>query len=100
MPARIPPRRERSIEAACVRYAKSKGCIVLKLRPPPRGVPDRLFLLPKGRVWFVEFKRPDGRMTGSQMALYLRLSSERYHIDVCRTVEHFRQALDQRLKAR
>lgn len=53
--------RERTIEAKCGRLAKARGCLFLKMDPRRHiGVVDRLVVLPNGRVWWVEFKRPGG----------------------------------------
>jgi len=50
--------REKQVETACVKYAKSKGIVSRKLRyVGVSGAPDRLFL-GDGIMWFVEFKAP------------------------------------------
>lgn len=49
---------EKVIEQKVCDYAKSRGCLVYKFTSPARrSVPDRLFIAPGGRVWFIEFKR-------------------------------------------
>ncbi len=49
---------EKEIEAHIVTYAKSKGILVYKFTSPSkRSVPDRIFVLPGGRVFFMELKR-------------------------------------------
>ena len=50
---------ERHIESALVKQAKAVGGLCVKLIPCGlAGLPDRLVLLPGGRVLFVELKRP------------------------------------------
>ena len=50
--------RESEIESEVVKYAKKKGCIVIKLNGPnDRGKPDRAFFY-LGRVFVIEFKAP------------------------------------------
>jgi len=50
---------ERKIELALVKQVKAGGGIALKfISPGIAGVPDRLVLLPGGRVLFVELKAP------------------------------------------
>ena len=52
---------EKDIERALVGAVKRHGGMCLKwVCPGWAGVPDRLVLLPGGRVMFVELKRPKG----------------------------------------
>lgn len=54
--------REKTIEEKLVKITRSMGGLVLKFSSPGfDGVPDRLVLLPKGRIAFVEMKAP-GKM--------------------------------------
>lgn len=50
---------ERDIERKLVRAAKSKGGLAVKFTSPGfAGMPDRLLLLPRGKLAFVEVKAP------------------------------------------
>ena len=50
--------RESTIEKAVCAYAKSQGCLVMKLAGPnQKGQPDRMFIR-NGKVLFIEFKAP------------------------------------------
>jgi hypothetical protein len=52
---------ERDIERALVGMVKSHGGMALKwVCPGWAGVPDRIVLLPGGKIIFVELKRPKG----------------------------------------
>ena len=52
---------EKDIEAKLVKMVKQTGGLCLKwVCPGWSGVPDRIVLLPGGRVIFVEMKRPKG----------------------------------------
>nr|DAI44327.1 MAG TPA: Nuclease [Bacteriophage sp.] len=52
---------ERDIERALVGLVKSHGGMALKwVCPGWAGVPDRIVLLPGGKIIFVELKRPKG----------------------------------------
>ena len=52
---------ERDIERALVGMIKRHGGLCLKwVCPGWAGVPDRIVLLPGGRIVFVELKRPEG----------------------------------------
>ena len=54
--------REKTIEAKLVKDVRSMDGLALKFSSPGfDGVPDRLILLPKGRIAFVELKAP-GKM--------------------------------------
>ena len=62
--------RERDIERKFVIETKKKGGMALKLiSPGMNGVPDRLVLLPGGRMSFVEVKAPGGKMRSLQIKL-------------------------------
>ena len=52
---------EKEIEAKLVKLVKQTGGLCLKwVCPGWAGVPDRIVLLPGGRIVFVELKRPKG----------------------------------------
>lgn len=58
----VPPEeemKEKTVEASLVKEVKKAGGICLKfISPGWNGVPDRIVLLPGGRMAFVEVKRP------------------------------------------
>lgn len=61
--------REAGTERKIVSAIKSKGGLCLKwVSPGFTGVPDRIAVLPGGRVLFIEVKRPDhkGRLAERQ----------------------------------
>lgn len=66
--------RESRIEALLVRKIKQAGGWALKLVSPSNdGVPDRLVLLPGGRVIFVELKTETGALSPLQEFVHGRL---------------------------
>ena len=55
--------REKEIEAALVKAAKKRNGMALKfISPGMSGVPDRLVLLPDGKLGFIELKAPGKKM--------------------------------------
>ena len=62
---------ERRIEQHLVRRAKEAGGVAWKwVSPGETGVPDRIVILPGGRVVFVECKSPSGRLSVKQQWLH------------------------------
>ena len=58
---------EADVEEALRLGVEALGGLCLKLNPLWYiGIPDRLVLLPGGRVIFVELKKPDGKLHGKQ----------------------------------
>lgn len=62
------PLSEKQIEQKLVEVVRGKGGRALKFVSPGfAGVPDRIVLLPGGRMAFVELKAPDQKMRPLQM---------------------------------
>ncbi len=52
---------EEAVEDRLVREVEKRGGKAYKLESPgTKGIPDRLVILPGGRIYFVECKRPKG----------------------------------------
>jgi hypothetical protein len=67
---------ESAVERRFVRYMKQSEdlCLCLKFTcQGSTGWPDRMVLLPKGRVVFVEFKRPGGKLRPLQKERHRQL---------------------------
>lgn len=68
---------EKQIEKAVCDYAKEKGILVYKFSSPGRAaVPDRMFILPGGRMFMMEFKAPGKKPTIPQTREHNRLLSQ------------------------
>lgn len=60
--------REKQVEQALVKAVKAKGGICPKLTSPGlAGVPDRLVLMPNGKLGFVEVKAPGKKPRSLQL---------------------------------
>ena len=58
---------EKQIEKWMKRQVEQMGGLFLKFVSPSNdGVPDRIVLLPGGKIWFVELKTEDGRVSKIQ----------------------------------
>lgn len=67
-------RREGHIEQWLGNKVRQLGCLYYKfVSPGNAGVPDRLLVLPDGRVWFVELKDEHGKLSPQQIRQGCRL---------------------------
>lgn len=58
---------EKDIEDWLNKQVERMGGLAYKFTSPGNpGVPDRIYILPNGRVWFVELKQQLGRVAGIQ----------------------------------
>ena len=66
--------RERDVEKWLLRKLIDRKCLFLKwVCPGNDGVPDRILIMPGGRICFVELKTETGNMTGLQIFWQKRL---------------------------
>lgn len=86
---------EKQIEAKVCEYAKTKNVLVYKFTSPARAaVPDRLFIRPDGRMWFVEFKRHGAKPTEAQEREHHRLRQHKVNVFVIDNVEEGKTMID------
>lgn len=68
---------EKDIEKRLVRLLEAKGCLAYKfVSPNCRGVPDRLFICPRGMVFFVELKTKRGKLSELQYHQLIKLDGQ------------------------
>lgn len=68
---------ERDIERQVCEFARFRNLLVYKFTSPARAaVPDRVFILPNGKVFFIEFKRPGAKATPAQAREHERLMKQ------------------------
>ena len=64
---------ERDIERSLINMVRIHGGMCLKwVCPGWAGVPDRIILMPGGRVIFVELKRPKGGVLSSRQVWWMK----------------------------
>lgn len=63
------------------------GGMVIKMAPTVVGVPDRMVLLPGGRVFLVELKAERGVLSAAQREWHLRARRLGTHVVVLRGLE-------------
>jgi len=72
---------EKQIEAKVCEYARERGLLVYKFTSPARAaVPDRLFILPSGKIFLVEFKREGQKPTPAQEREHHRLRQHKVSV--------------------
>lgn len=72
---------ERTIEKFVTKYAENKGFLTFKFTSPAhRGVPDRMFITPSGKIFFLEFKQKGRKPTKLQD--YIFNNMRQYHLQV------------------
>ena len=86
---------ERDIERAACLYAKSKGVLCYKFTSPAKsGVPDRIMLY-EGKVWFIEFKKPDGKLSRLQEKEIQTIQKHGHAVYVCWDLLEAKDVIDQ-----
>jgi len=74
---------EKEIEAYFVKRVKALGGYSYKFRSvTQRGVADRIACLPNGQTWFVELKKPGGRLSPLQEIFAEQMATTRQHYAV------------------
>lgn len=87
---------EKEIERELVRGARKLEGDAYKLNSPSlAGLPDRLVLLPFGKVAFVELKAPGKKPRKLQMIIHERLRSLGFKVYVVDSREMAREVLDE-----
>ena len=88
--------RERYVEQQLVKAVKKRGGICAKwVSPGLDGVPDRIVLLPEGRIGFIELKAPGERPRPLQIARMEQMKRLGYKCFVCDRVELIDGILDE-----
>lgn len=82
--------RETTVERRLCALTRRRGGLALKwVSPGVNGVPDRILLLPGGRLFFVEVKTPDGRVSAIQRRMHDRFRRLGFTVHVVRDADRF-----------
>lgn len=86
--------REKSIEVYLVKAVKQMGGIALKLNSMSMvGLPDRMILLPRGIIFYVETKTTGKKARLSQLSTHKLLKNLGFDVYVIDTKEQIRVVL-------
>jgi len=81
-------RPEERIEKRFVEECRQLGVDAYKFEIPGiRGAPDRMVLMPEGKILFVEFKVPLGKLSSQQRVFIKRLQMKRFEVMVATDVD-------------
>lgn len=88
--------REKEIEQALVKAVKARGGMCPKFTSPGMdGMPDRLVLLPQGRIGFVEVKAPGKKPRPLQVHRHEELRNLGFQVFVLDRFEQIGEILDE-----
>lgn len=87
--------RESGIEKYFISQVKKSGGWAMKfISPGVSGVPDRIVLLPNGRIFFAELKRPGGKARPLQLAVHRKIEKLGFDVYVIDSKEQVREVLE------
>lgn len=84
-------RPETPVERALVDAVSARGGLAIKLAPAMRGLPDRLVLLPGGKMRLIELKAPGERPRESQRMVHRYFGAMGHEVTTIDTVEEARR---------
>lgn len=90
---RVIPQTEDAVESHLVRRVEALGGLAIKVRFLT-GWPDRMILLPRGRIMWVELKRPKGGKFEPLQPYWIKtLRKLGFAVHVCKTKEEVDEVL-------
>ena len=89
---------EKELERKCAKVAKSAGAIFWKFQSPgTNGVPDRIMILPNGKVIFIEFKVGKNKLSKLQAAIIEKIRKNHGSVWLIRDADVFKDFLHEAL---
>lgn len=90
--------KESSIEARLVKEVEKLGGLCWKfVSPGVAGVPDRLVLLPKGKIVFVELKAPGKKARALQEYRHKQLRKLGFKVEIIDSIEGVKRFINENL---
>ena len=90
---------EKDIEKAVCTYARDCGMLTYKfVSPATAGVPDRIFFIPGGKMFMIEFKRPGGELSSIQERHMKRFHAMGFDVYVIDDIIKGKAVIDQHLR--
>lgn len=86
--------REKYIEQTFRRKVLQRGGLCVKLHPYEAGIPDRMVLMPGGKIFFCELKSPTGRTRPIQDAYHAVLRKLGFDVYVLNNTQDIPELLD------
>lgn len=83
--------REKYVEQTLRNEVRDRGGWAIKLLPSVSGLPDRMVLLPGGRLIFVELKSPTGTVAPHQTVIHNRLRALGFEVLVLSSTDAVRE---------
>ena len=83
--------KESRVEKVLGWEVKDRGGWSIKLLPSVSGLPDRMVLMPGGRLIFVELKSPTGTVKAHQTVIHERLRRLGFEVVVLNTTDRVRE---------
>lgn len=92
---------EKDIESAVCKYAQQTYDMLARkyTSPSHRSVPDRLFLGHGDHHFFIEFKKPGGKLTSGQEREIEKLKKRGHRVYVIDNVEEGKEVIDNEVRA-
>ena len=82
--------KESRVEAVLREQVKARGGWAVKFLPSVSGLPDRIILMPGGKICFVETKSPTGTVAPHQTVVHNRLRALGFEVHVLSSTEAVR----------
>lgn len=87
---------EANVEKYLIRYVKDKGGLCLKfISASMRGLPDRIVILPQGKIFFVELKAKGKKPRPEQIRVHKLFSSLGAKVYTADSKEKVRSVVDE-----
>lgn len=87
---------EANVEKHLIRYVRDKGGLCLKfISASMRGLPDRIVILPQGKIFFVELKAKGKKPRPEQTRVHKLFSSLGAKVYTADSKEKVRSAVDE-----